>query len=143
MDNTILNSKLEQSFDSFCKTVIRNESKNLQKKRQRQAKYEASISALTFAETHELDAEDTYELDSMVFLVGDNAFTVHDPELSNAITYLDPRWREIVLLSFFLGYTDAQIGRKMKMTKEAIKYRKLKAIEELRERLEEIEHGQS
>ena len=143
MDNTILDSKLEQSFDSFCKTVIRNESKNLQKKLQRQAKYEASISALTFAETQELAMEDTYELESMVFSVGDKAFTVHDPELSKAITYLDPRWREIVLLSFFLGYTDAQIGRKMKMTKEAIKYRKLKAIGELRERLEEIEHGQS
>jgi len=140
MDSNIFDSKLEQSFDSFCKKVINNESKNILKKYQRLSNHEANLSSLSPTEKQELASEDSYSEYEMVFIFAGNMLIVHDPDLARAISSLSPKWREVILLSFFLGYTDAQIGRKLNVTKEAIRYRKDMAINKLKEMLEEIEN---
>lgn len=138
MDTNVFDRKLEQSLDSFCKKVINNGSKNILKRYKRLSDHEVNLSSLSSSEMQKLVSEDSYFEYEMVFIFGENMLIVHDPNLARAISYLSPKWKEVILLSFFLGYTDAQIGRKLNITKEAIKYRKNMALDKLKEMLEGI-----
>lgn len=140
MDTNVFDSKLEQSFDSFCKKVIKNGSKNILKKYKRLSDHEINLSSLSSSEMQKLASTDLYSEYEMAFIFGGAMLIVHDPDLARAISYLSPKWREVILLSFFAGYTDAQIGRELNVTKETIKYRKDMALDRLKEMLEGIEN---
>lgn len=127
------NTYMEQSFDAFCKKVIRNESRNIHKRLKRQAEHERALSSLSGDEIAELFTEDTYFADGRLFCADGLWFSIDDKKLADAISFLTPQRRELILLSFFLGYSDAQISRKLDVPPDTISYRKNVAIEKLKE----------
>ena len=126
---------LEKTFDSFCKKVIKNESRNIHKRLRRTAEHEISLSGLSAADEAKLWVEDSYNTEKPIFTVDEKCFSVDDERLATALAFLTPQRREVILLSFFLGYSDAQIGRKLRISPDTISYRKSIAIEKLRELL--------
>ena len=59
------NTYMEQSFDAFCKKVIRNESRNIHKRLKRQAEHERALSSLSGDEIAELFTEDGHKIFSL------------------------------------------------------------------------------
>lgn len=133
MTHEQFNAYMEQCFDAFCKTVIRNESRNIHKKLKHLAENEKSLSSLSLEEEAEFCTENVYFLESKLFCVDDLWFSVDNKQLADAIIFLTPQHRELILLSFFLGYSDAQIGRKLNVPPDTISYRKKVAIKKLKE----------
>ena len=131
------NTYMEQCFDSFCKTVIRNESRNIHKRLKYLAEHEKSLYDLSADEASKLLTENVCFMENKLFHMDGLWFSIDNKELADAISFLTPQRRELILLSFFLGYSDAQIGRKLNVPPDTISYRKNAAIEKLKDLLGE------
>ena len=127
---------LEQSFDSFCKTVIRNEAFKAQREASAREARTVPLSSLPANGESAAFAEDTYRPHRTVFWVRGKRAFVHDPMLAQAIAWLIPRNREIILLYYFFELTDREIGRMTGMSASTVRNRRRAALRRLRELLE-------
>lgn len=130
----------EQTFDSFMGKVIKNEGKDAKKEIARRADHEISISQLMERELAQIAAADTYDFGKMTFYVRNNAITVHDMLLGQAIAALPPYRREVILLAYFMNKNDPQIGELLNVTPNTIRYRRKTSLEKLKRILEMMDY---
>lgn len=130
----------EQTFDSYIKTVIANEAKNVKKEIARRAEHEISISQLVENELAKIVSEDKYELEGMTFLVEGDTVTVNDVLLGRAIASLPPLRREVILLSYFLDKKDQQIAALMHLDANVVSKRRYASLKRLKELLEALDY---
>lgn len=128
----------EQTFDSFLYKLIKNESKNAKKEISRRAEHEISISQLMQDELSHISITDAHDIDKMTFYVRGNEITVNDILLGQAIAVLPPNRREVILLAYFMGKNDPQIGALLNLTPNAIRYRRKKSLQRLKDILEAL-----
>lgn len=126
----------EEMFDSFCKTLIRNESINAHKECTIRSRMELPITDLGLHDQQQLSREDDYNLSSTLFIVRGESVYIRDPDLSEALRLLPPKRREVILLSFFLDRSDTEIAQLLKLSPRAVGYRRETALEKLREFME-------
>ena len=126
----------EETFDSFCKTLIRNESINAHKEYSFRAQTETSLQDLSRNEQQQLAHEDEYDALTTHFIVrGENVY-LRDPDLSDALRFLPPKRHGVILLSYFLGRTDNEIGHLLKTDPRTVGYRREAALKKLCEFVE-------
>lgn len=130
----------EQTFDSFMNKLIKNEGKDARKEIARRAEHEISISQLMEKEVALIAVTDTYDLGKMNFHVRNDDVTVNDVLLGQAIASLPPNRREVILLSYFLGKNDPQIGELLHLAPNTIRYRRQTTLERLKKILEALGH---
>lgn len=130
----------EQTFDSFLSKLVKNESKNAKKEISRRAEREISMSQLMQGELTRISISDEYSLEKMTFYVSGNEVTVNDILLGQAIAALPPNRRDVILLSYFLNKNDPQIGALLNLTPNAIRYRREKTLQRLKDILEALTH---
>ena len=65
------------------------------------------------------------------------ALTVTDERIGEAIQFIMPNQRAVLLLSFFKEYSDMDIARLMKISHKTVEYRKAMAMKKLKALLEE------
>lgn len=126
----------EQTFDSFCKTVIRNESIDAFREIAAKAKHEVQLSALSDSVLSSLYTEDTYVPYQKVFSVRGHQISVCDKALAEALQFLQPRQRQIVLLYYFLEYNDTEIGAILGISNHTVRLRRNLALRNLHYLLE-------
>lgn len=131
----------EQSFDAFCKAVIRNESINAHKQLAARAKKEIQLSALSPNEIGKLYSEDVYVTFQKTFFVQDIPIIVYDQLLAESLQHLTPQRRDVILLFYFLDYSEAAISRLLNISKPTVTDRRLSALRKLRRLLEDIENA--
>lgn len=129
----------EQTFDSYCKRLIRNEGRNSLRAIGNRAKHEVSLSSLTSADEYEIAYQDHYSIE--------NAETVHikreqiavsDRHLGQALSQLLPQHRAVVVMYYFSDMTDEAIGKKLGLTTAAIRYRRKNALAKMKQLLEDV-----
>lgn len=132
----------EMTFEVYCKTAI---SRSVLKERLRKAekaRREQPLSIFTDAMLYELSHEDTgseqTETTCRTFYVRGVAVPVHGKKLGQALSYLLPRDREIVLSYFFLGLTIKRIAQRLEITPATVTRRRKAAVLKLRDLLESI-----
>ena len=130
----------EQTFDSFLSKLVKNESKNAKKEISRRAEREISMSQLMQGELTRISISDEYSLEKMTFYVSGNEVTVNDILLGQAIAALPPNRRDVILLSYFLNKNDPQIGALLNLTPNAIRYRREKTLQRLKDILGALTH---
>ena len=64
-------SRIRKQFDSFCKTLLKNEMIDYERERNYRLKYEISFSELTQKELRQLEIMDDYIVESEMFHVFD------------------------------------------------------------------------
>ncbi|HGM4082887.1 TPA: RNA polymerase sigma factor [Listeria monocytogenes] len=128
---------IEHQFDSFCKTVLRNQARNIYEENRRWQSRFISLEALTSADLAMLYNFDNYETESIKFSIFDFDIAVEDILLAQAIETLSKKQREIILLSFFLNMKDVDIAELMNLAKSTVHYHKENALTELRKFMEE------
>lgn len=85
--------------------------------------------------------EDTYITYSRTYKVKGIDVTVTDERIGEAIQYIMPNQRAVLLLSFFKEYSDMDIARLMKISHKTVAYRKEMAMQKLKALLEGMENG--
>ena len=128
----------EQTFDSYAKRLIHNEGADAKKELARRAKREAQLSALSPAELSVLVGEDGYNLEKVTLFVRENEVNVFDPVLGQALSVLPPKWRDVLVLYYFLDESDTQIAGQLGMTPTGISHRRKVALARLKDVLEAL-----
>lgn len=138
MSNTSEYEKtIEHQFDSFCKTVLRNQARNIYEEQKRWLNRFVSLESLTPADYAKLCTFDNYKAECICFSILDYEIPVEDILIAQAIESLSKRQQDIILLSFFLDMKDVDIAKLMNLAKSTIHYHKENALEELRKFMEE------
>ena len=114
----------EQTFDSFCKAVIRNESIDAFRELAHRREHEIEFSALSPKELASLQAEDILDSYKKSFCVHGYLVEVCDRSLGEILDYIPSAQRDIVLLSYFLDYSDYEISKLLNMNKNTVQYRR-------------------
>lgn len=134
---------VRHQFDSLCRKVLREESRNIDKQLARRAEKEISFSGLSEQELGRLYAMDDYPSDSTYFDVLDYRIAIKDDRLAKALADLPGEKRDILLLSYFLDMNDREIAEALNMVQRTVQRRRTSSIQEIKIRMEVKEDGQN
>lgn len=81
--------------------------------------------------------EDTYIVYSRSYKVKGIDITITDDRIGEAVQYIMPNQRAVLLLSFFKDYSDMDIARLLGINHKTVAYRKKRAMQKLKDLLEE------
>lgn len=124
------------AFDAFCKRLIRNAAVDAFRKTKRKQKVEMDIDDPMIAYIHSIQTHDTYTLYSRTYYVKEQPIVVRDKNLGEALQYIIPQKRAVILLSYFAGYNDTEVANILGVSPTSIARRKKSALLRLRELLE-------
>ena len=124
------------AFDAFCKRVIRNAAVDAFRKNKRKQNVEMDIDDPMIAYIHSIQTHDTYTLYSRTYYVKEQPIVVRDKNLGEALQYIIPQKRAVILLSYFAGYNDTEVANILGVSPTSIARRKKSALLRLRELLE-------
>lgn len=110
--------RLIAMFDSFNKTVIRNFSRNLRKKKVNREKRcpEEPIDYILDL----LSYEDRYPSDYFVLYADELSCVVYSETLYKALLYLPEKHRKVLLFDFWYDWTDEEIAERMEVTARTV-----------------------
>ncbi len=74
-----------------------------------------------------------------IFVVKGQEIIVESKRLADALSRLPEQRRAVLMMYFFLGYTDAKIGNEYGRSRSTVNYWKFAALKQLRKEMEEIE----
>lgn len=132
---------LEQTFDSFTKTVAKNKSIDILREYDRQVKREIPLEDMSPSDIgNRASSTDTYRLYSRAYQVRNYVIHVSDPVIGEVLQHLTPQRREVILLYYFLGYNDAEIGRLLQIDNTTAKYRRSSALKRLKKLMEDLQN---
>ena len=127
----------ECSFDAFCKKAIRNlaiDAKRIYWKKSMMT----SDDELLANYVKSLKTEDTYDLNKYekLYYVNGIKVVVTNEAVGEALKFIMPNKRAVLLLSFFMDYRDSDIARTLRTTNSTVSYRKKQALKQLKMLLE-------
>lgn len=134
---------IEYAFNAFCKVVLRNAARNAYRDFRRKQKYEVSLDYLMSETSLEPFTTDNYfeQYDKpTVFIVKGHRIIVVSERLANALSRLPEQQRTVLLMYFFLGYTDTEIGKAYGRSRSTANYWKLSALKNLRKEMEKAKY---
>lgn len=127
---------IRYQFDSFCRKVLREKSRDIERQRKRRAEKEVCFSAISEQQLAQFYVLDEYPSENTYFGVLDYRIAIKDERLADAIASLPGEKRDILLLSYFLGMNDREIADVMKIIKRTVQRRRVSSIQGIRSRLE-------
>lgn len=134
---------IEYTFAAFCKVVLRNAAMTAYRDFGRKQKREVSLDYLVSETPFEPSTMDSYfekQDKPTIFVVQGKEVIVADERLAAALVKLSEQRRTVLLMYFFLGYTDMQIGNVYGRNRSTANYWKLAALKQLRKEWEEAEY---
>ncbi len=135
----------EYTFAAFCKIVLRNAAINAYRDFGRKQKHEVSLDYLMSETSIEPFTTDNYFEEYVcekptIFVVEEKEIIVESERLANALANLSEQRRTVLLMNFFLGYSERKIGNMYGKSRSTVNYWKLAALKQLRKELEKTEH---
>ena len=132
----------ECSFDAFCKKAIRNlavDAKRIYWKKTMTTSDEELLA--TYVKS--IMTEDTYALNNYekIYYVNGLKVVVTNETVGEALKFIMPNKRAVLLLSFFMDYRDSEIARTLRITNSTVAYRKKQALTQLKVLLEGKKYG--
>jgi len=128
---------IENSFNSFCKTVLYYEAINAYREISKKREREVSLDYL-YEVGCEPSAAEQY---LTTFNIRGEAITIENEQLAAALLNLTEQQQEILFLYFYFGYRDAEIGKLCGCCRTTANYRKNTALRQLRKEMEVSRSG--
>ena len=143
MDHTPSRDELTvmHQFDRLCQLALGGEAANYYRHMEYRRNHEVIFSEMTEKELDSIFVMDEYNLDSLRFRVLGYDIEVKDALLVEALQALTEKKRNVVLLSYFLDMTDAEIAREMKLVHSTIREHRMRSLELLKKLMEENMDG--
>ena len=130
------NQRISNHFGGFCSKVLKNESRSIHAIYARQRKRETSLTELSREELLQLSAEDKYFNNIHIFKVMDKEIVVVGNMLAKALAQLPPEKLNVILLSYFMNMTDAEIGLAVNAIQQTVNKRRKSTLKLLRDYFE-------
>ncbi|CUX33365.1 sigma factor-like helix-turn-helix DNA-binding protein [Clostridium sp. C105KSO13] len=127
---------VRNQFDRVCKLALEGEAADYCRHMVYRQNHEVMLSELSDSELGKLSTVDEYELDSQWYKVLGYDIEVRDSLIAEALEILTEKRRNVVLLSYFMDMSDAEIARKMKLVRSTVHEHRRRSLEQLKEILE-------
>lgn len=127
---------VRHQFDRLCQLALDGEAVNYHKHLEYMGKHEVNFSDMPEAELNRLSVTDEYSLDHFCFQVLGYDVEVRDMLLAEALQTLTEKKRNVILLSYFMEMSDAEIAREMKLVHSTIREHRLRSLEQLKKIME-------
>lgn len=130
---------IEYTFTAFCKVVLRNAVMTAYRDFGRKQKREVSLDYLMSETSFEPSVMDSYfewQDKPTIFVVQGKEIIVANEQLADALAKLSEQRRTVLLMYFFLDYTDTQIGNVYGRSRSTANYWKFAALKQLRKEWE-------
>ena len=134
---------IEYTSNTFCKIVLYHTALNAYKKIRKKQQFEVSLDYLREFDFEPVAARDEYFVKYDVpttFTVRGKAVIVESEQLTAALLRLPEKQREVLFLSYYLGYSDTEIGRLFGVCRSTIFHRRKRALRLLRKEMEALEN---
>lgn len=127
---------IQHSFDAYCKRLVRNKARDIQRENTRQGEHEVSLSELTQWDLQNFQHIDHYSFERRKFIVLNTTVEIENESLGKALDTLSPERRDIILSAYLLGMTDDEIAKELHLHRSTVQYRRTSTLKELRKLLE-------
>ena len=127
-------NRILKQFDSYIKICCVNELRNLYKLKNRIRKIE--VSGFGFIEIENMSIGEDDEIKIFDFIIEGNEIFIEDAILLNALWNIDKQERELILLKYFIVYSDEKLSEEMNMCSRTLTYQKNKIIEKVKKYME-------
>ena len=117
-----------KQFDSFCKTVLRNEANDYKREQKRLLKYEVCFSELKQEQLEQLIIADDWMQSAEIFHIFEYDIEVRDELLYEALNLLSETKRNVILLSFFMELKDVEIAKQLNLVSSTIFHHKTSTV---------------
>lgn len=139
MEQSSSNTKettIQHQFDSFCRKVLKGEASNYRKELARRYQFEVAFSELSEKELNQLYIMDEYSTDYYLFQVMGYDVEVKDALIGEALEALPEKKRNIILLSYFMDMSDAEIGELMNLVRTTIYRHRTSSLQQIKKHME-------
>lgn len=119
-------------FDSYCKTVLRNESRDIKRALIRRSKRELTMDEPMQYIFDLISHEDTYPSEQLVLYADRFSCEVYSDSLYEAIQSLPERQRLVLILGFWHQWTDEKISKYMEVTPRTVYNLRQRAFQTIR-----------
>ena len=134
MTSSAFEEHIQYAFEVFCKKVLKNKARNLHRKLNTQEGREITMSSLPTENIAEQSYEDEYKF-SEPALLGKAIVYLDDPPLKVALASLPPKYKEVLLLFYFMGFSDKEIGDQLGVPASTVNKRRRTALRKLKEKM--------
>ena len=144
----MMNSKqyrehIERTFNTFCKIVLYHAALGAYKKLRKKQQFEVSLDDLREFDFEPVATADEYFVRydvSTAFTVRGKTVIVENEQLAAALLRLPEKRREVLLLRYYLGYSDTEIGEMFGVCRSTIFRRRKSALRLIRKEMEALEN---
>ncbi len=123
-------------FDTLAKRVVDTTVKDYNRALRYLAKHEKPFSELPEIVVDSFAVMDEYEIEKIVFVAHGIEVPVQIGELSEALKKLSDKKRNVVLLFYFTGLSDIEIGEMLDMNPSTSYRNRMSSLEEMKQILE-------
>lgn len=128
----LLEDHISHTFDSFCKTVLRNEARDIKRYHARLRKHQTSLSNVPEEILEHIVTNEPLIDNLQNFREFNTDIAVANMNLAESIERLSNLRRKIILLFYFVGLNDREISEAIGMSLGGVWYQRSKAIEDLK-----------
>lgn len=126
--------RIVKQFCKFCTRLLKNEVCNISREQNRIQKYETELSEIE--NTSQICVYDSYFKDKHIFEICGIKVSISDNYIADAVCKLPEDKRDIILLSYFAGLSDVEIGRRFNKIPQTIFSRRKRSLRLLQKILE-------
>ena len=134
---------IERTFNAFCKIVLYHAALGVYKKLRKKQQFEVSFDYLREFDFEPVTTTDEYFVKydvPTVFTVRGKMVIVESELLATALSRLPEKRREVLLLWYYLGYSDEEIGKMCGISRSAVFRRRKIALRLLRKEMDALEN---
>lgn len=133
---------IRNQFDRICKLALKGEAIDYYRHIAYRQEHEVLLSELSQKEQNRLFTVDEYKAENKCFQVLGYDIEVKDALLAEAIQSLSEKKRKVVLLSYFMYMSDAEIARVMNLVRSTVHEHRRRSLELMKEIMEEYQNEQ-
>ena len=129
---------IRHQFDRICQLVLKGEAANYFKYMDYRREHEVLFSEMSEKEMSNLFTMDDYETEYHQFRVLGYDVEVRDTLIAEALQNLSEKKRNVILLSYFMEMSDADIAREMNLVRSTIHEHRKRSLVMLKNIMEDI-----
>lgn len=127
---------IRHQFDRICKMALKGEKVDYIRHMDYRKKNEVMLSELPEMELNKLSIMDEYNVENHYFQVLGYDIEVKDALIAEALQSLTEKKRNVILLSFFMEMSDADIAREMNLVRSTVHEHRKRSLEMLKQIME-------
>lgn len=129
-------TRIRYQFETYCKKIIEGERNRYFKKFCKKTKRETPFSAFSFDISEMFSTEHSDISNKYVFNVCGSAISIGNERLAECLLSLGEEGYSIILLAYFIGFNNREIGEKFDISRSAVQRKRSRLIQELKQRME-------